>query len=250
METVRYTWITRGVRLVLHDELNLGGNPAAFNAAQLLFSCNTILEAADTLTLDDPNRGLTVKVPCTFAVGPGKSMTLDIPMVFNGFIAAGAMTKTGGGTLGIGGTVSGDSAYLTVSAGYVQPVTRTGSSAVKYTFANGSGLELALSPSDYDVAADGLYVSDASHMTIQGSSLPVVVKGAMSKGDKSVKLGIANVPSSMADSVGSALGEYLTFVNSASGNTRRCAIERETLDGDRVRFYAKVSIPGFVLIVR
>ena len=250
LETVRYTWRTRGVRLVLHDELNLGGNPAAFNAAQLLFSCNTILEAADTLTLDDPNRGLTVNGPCTFAVGPGKSMTLDIPMVFNGFIAAGAMTKTGGGTLGIGGTVSGDSAYLTVSAGYVQPVTRTGSSTVKYTFADGSGLELALSPSDSDVAADGLYVSDASHMTIQGSSLPVVVKGAMSKGDKSVKLGIANVPSSMADSVGSALGEYLTFVNSASGNTRQCAIERETLDGDRVRFYAKVSIPGFVLIVR
>ena len=250
MVTVSGNTINRGVRLILHDELNLGANPTAFNAEQLLFKSKTILMAADTFAIDDENRGLKATAPCTFEVGADKTLTLDIPMEFSGFSSSGAIAKTGAGTLGIGGTVSGDSASLTVSAGYVQPVTRTGSSAVKYTFAEGAGLELALSPSDSDVAADGLYVSDASYLTIQGSSLPVVVKGEMFRGDKPVKLGIVNVPSSMADSVGSALGESLTFVNSANGHVRQCVIAREALDGDRARFYAKVSVDGFILIVR
>ena len=250
VETCRYSTTARGIRLVLHDELNLGGNPADFNAEQLLFSCETVMEAADTLVLDDANRGLTVTAPCTFDVGSGKSLTLDIPMVFSGFSSVGPMAKTGAGTLGVGGTVSGDSAALTVSAGYVRPVTRTGSSAIKYTFANGSGLELALSPADSDVAADGLYVSDSSYLSIQGASLPVVVKGTIAVGGKSVKLGIVNVPSSMADSVASALGAQVVFTDTVTGRTRQYPIERKTLDGGRVRFYATIGKGPTILIVR
>ena len=250
METSRYRTVNQGIRLVLHDELNLGGNPAEFNAAQLRFACKTVLEAADTVVLDDANRGLTVTAPCTFNVGSGKSLTLDIPMVLDGFLAAGPMVKTGAGTLGIGGTVSGNSASLSVSAGYVRPVTRAGSSAVKYTFADGAGLELALSPSDADVAADGLYVIDSSHLTILGSSLPVAVKGAIADDGKSVKLGIVNVPSAMANSVGSALGEQLAFTDDATGRTRRHPILRETLDGGRVRFYADILRPATLMIFR
>ena len=250
VETSRYRTVNQGIRLVLHDELNLGGNPAEFNAAQLRFACKTVLEAADTFALDDPNRGLTVTAPCTFDVGSGKSLTLDIPMALSGFIAAGPMVKTGAGTLGIGGTVSGDSASLSVSEGYVRPVTRAGSSAVKYTFADGAGLELALLPSDADVAADGLYVIDSSHLTIQGSSLPVAVKGAIADDGKSVKLGIVNVPSAMANSVGSALGEQLAFTDDATGRIRRFPIQRETLDGGRVRFYADILRPATLMIFR
>ena len=249
VETSKYRTILQGIRLILHSELNLGGNPESFNAEQLRFSCKTTLEAADTLVLDDTNRGLTVTAPCTFDVGSGKSLTLGIPMVFNGFSGT-ANVKTGAGTLGIGGTVSGNSASLSVSEGYVQPVTRAGSSAVKYTFADGAGLELALSPSDADVAADGLYVIDSSHLTIQGASLPVVVKGAVAEEGKSVKLGIVNVPSAIADSVGSKLGAQVSFTDTATGLTHQYPIERKTLDGGRVRFYAAIGKDPTLMVFR
>ncbi len=250
LETSRYRTVVQGIRLVLHDELNLGGNPETFNAAHLRFACKTVLEAADTLTIDDSNRGLTVTAPCTFDVGEGKALTLDIPMVLNGFIAAGPMVKTGAGTLGIGGTVSGNSAFLTVSAGYVRPVKRAGSSAIKYTFADGAGLELALSPSDPDVAADGLYVNDSSYLTLSGPSLPATISGSLPAGGTSVKCAIVNVPSGMETTIASALGGTATFVDSETGKRRRFAIERETLSGDRVRFFTTVCEGPTVLYVR
>ncbi len=249
VETSRYRTINQGIRLILHDELNLGGNPAAFNAEQLRFSCKTTLEAADTLVLDDTNRGLTVTAPCTFDVGSGKSLTLDIPMVFNGFSGI-ANVKTGAGTLGVGGTVSGNSAVLTVSEGYVQPVTRAGSSAVKYTFADGTGLDLSLSPSDPDVAADGLYINDSSYLTLSGPSLPATIRGEIPANGASVKCGILNVPASMADSIATALGANAAFTDTATGRTRTFPIERETLSGDRVRFFATIVKGPTVMVFR
>lgn len=236
---------TRGIELVIGDELNLGGNPAVFNPGQLLFNCQTRLTANSSFSIDDSNRGLTVNAASSINVPADKVLVLDVPVSINA-----GLRKEGEGTLGIGGTVSGSADGLVVLSGWIRPVSKAGSCALKYTFADGSGLDLDLYPSDADIASDGLYIEDVSHFNMQGSSLPVVIEGTITKNDKSVKLGIMNVPAEMADEIGNALGSEVVFRNVSSGSTRRFGISRESLDGGRVRFFSKIFVPGFMLILR
>lgn len=245
----------RRLTVSIDDEANLGGNPAAFNAAQTFFNTRIDLVVTNNVVIDDENRGITFAKPVATAeirnpvdvinVGAGATLTLNVPMVVDA-----NLEKTGAGTLGIGGTITGSASNLTVSAGGVMPVTRQASSALRYTMAAGTGLALALEPADADVAADGLYVVDASHLALSGSSLPVTIHGEIPEKGVSVKCGIVNVPASMAEAIATALGANATFTDAATGRTRAFPIERETLSGDRVRFFAAVGKGPTVLIVR
>ena len=245
----------RSLRVSIRDESSFGGNPAAFDAAQTHFNGCVELVVTNDVAIDDANRGMTFsatpvtgEVPNpveTFNVAAGATLTLDVPMVVNMNLA-----KTGAGTLGIGGSIIGTASNLAVSAGSVMPVTRQASSALRYTMAAGTGLALALDATDADVAADGLYVEDATHLTLSGSSLPVTIRGAIPDGGVSVKCGIVNVPASMADAIATALGGNATFSNTDTGRTRAFPIERETLAGDRVRFFATIGKGPTTIIMR
>ena len=245
----------RRLTVSIDDEANLGGNPAAFNAAQTFFNTRIDLVVTNNVVIDDENRGITFAKPVATAeirnpvdvinVGAGATLTLNVPMVVDA-----NLEKTGAGTLAIGGAITGTASNLAVSAGSVMPVTRQASSAMRYTMAAGTGLALALDAADADVAADGLYVEDASHLTLSGSSLPVTIRGTIPEGGVSVKCGIINVPASMADAIATALGGSATFSNTDTGRTRAFPIERETLAGDRVRFFATIGKGPTVLYVR
>lgn len=243
VETELYGLATRGIALVLHDELNLGANPASFNPEQLLFNCNTTLRAADTFAIDDANRGFTINAPAIFDVDEGRTLALAVPMAVNA-----ALAKTGAGTLGVGGTVGGTSDSLSVSEGFVRPVSKAASSALKYSFADGAGLNLALRPSDSGVAADGLYVEDASRLTL-GGALPVRVEGAIA-GNEAVVVGLLNVPSSMADAVSAAIGGSVKFFDTERGVAKSYDVSSVSLDGGRVRFYTRIGRRGFVITIR
>jgi hypothetical protein len=238
----------RRVTMKIHDEANLGGNPPEFNAAQVWFRGPITIDAANDVVIDDANRGITFDVTAETSIKlnapAGATLTLNVPMVVNA-----NLEKTGAGTLGVGGSITGTASNLTVSAGNIMPVTRQASSALRYTMSAGAGIVLALDSEDGGVAADGLYVEDAAHLTIAGA-MPVTIKGALERSRGIVKVGIVNVPSDMADTVWAAIGGTATFENSATGRTRQFPIVRETLDGGRVRFYAEVFVPGFILIFR
>lgn len=238
----------RRVTMKIHDEANLGGNPPEFNAAQVWLRGPITIDAANDVVIDDANRGITFDVTAETSIKlnapAGATLTLNVPMVVNA-----NLEKTGAGTLGVGGSITGTASNLTVSAGNVMPVTRQASSALRYTMSAGAGIVLALDSEDGGVAADGLYVEDAAHLTIAGA-MPVTIKGALERSRGTVKVGIVNVPSDMADTVWAAIGGTATFENSATGRTRQFPIVRETLDGGRVRFYAEVFVPGFILILR
>ena len=229
----------------LTSEEQLGGNPATFNAGQLYANTKLTLKATDTFAIDDQNRGITLaNGAMTIDVAAGKTMTLDVPVVMNANIA-----KTGSGTLGIGGSYSGSARKFNVNAGRIMPVNRVGVENVVVALAKGTGLDLALYPASEDVKLDGYYVKDVSALTIADSALPVTVKGDFAADGESVKLGLLNVPSSMADAIATKIEGHVTFLRDGRKNERPLSVYRENLADDRVRFWTKIARQGLMIVV-
>src|SRR5690606_13403015 len=83
-----------GGTLRLNAEFNIGGNPAAFNPAQLTLNGGT-LSAYATFTVDDENRGITFgPTASSIQVEGTHTLTLATPIT-----GSGAITKTGPGSL-------------------------------------------------------------------------------------------------------------------------------------------------------
>lgn len=245
----------RAIAVSIADEKNLGGNPPVFNAKQVHFTATdnnqgtsnrSQIKATASFDIDDPNRGITVDVKgFAFNVGSGINLGVCVPMVLNQ-----AAIKLGEGTLGLGGAVSGSAKTLTVSAGSVMPRSKEGiTSFTTITFASGTGIDLALYPADEDVKADGLYVTSATAVKFSGTTIPVTVRGVIDAEKGTVKLGILNVPSSMADDVEAKLQGNVAFVKDGSTRRRPLPLVREDLEGDRVRFSTEVAPQGLILVV-
>jgi glucuronoarabinoxylan endo-1,4-beta-xylanase len=103
--------VNGGAVLRIAAQSNLGGPPAAFNAAQLSLANGTV-EPTANLTLDRANSGVTLGTGGgAFLVNTGLALTISNPVSGNG-----TLTKSGNGTLALAGnaTYSGNT---TVSAG-------------------------------------------------------------------------------------------------------------------------------------
>lgn len=230
----------------LTNELQFGGNPAVFNPGQLYANTKLTLKATDTFAIDDPNRGITLaNGVMTIDVATGKTMTLDVPVVMNANI-----TKTGLGTLGIGGSYSGSARKFNVNAGQVMPVSRVGVEGVVVALASGTGLDIALHPADGEVKLDGYYVKDANSLAIAGSTLPVTVRGDFTADDGVIRLGLLNVPSSMADAIATKINGRVSFVRDGRTSARPLPVYRETLADDRVRFWTEISHKGLFIVIK
>lgn len=245
----------RAIAVSIADEKNLGGNPPVFNAKQVHFTATdnnqgtsnrSQIKATASFDIDDPNRGITVNVKgFAFNVGSGINLGVCVPMVLNQ-----AAIKLGEGTLGLGGAVSGSAKTLTVSAGSVMPRSKDGiTSFTTITFNAGTGIDLALYPEDEDVKADGLYVTSATAVKFSGATIPVTVRGVIDAAKGTVKLGILNVPSAMADAVEPKLQDNVAFVKDGSTRRRPLKLIREDLEDDRVRFSTEVAPQGLILVV-
>jgi len=84
--------------LTISDEINLGGNPPAFRADQLTLLNTGILAVATSVTLDDPNRGITLAGTGGILDAAG-SATLSIACPVTGS----SLYKRGSGTLALSG---------------------------------------------------------------------------------------------------------------------------------------------------
>jgi autotransporter-associated beta strand protein len=116
--------------LVINSQARLGANPATFTPDQLTLNRGT-LQTTATLSLDDTHRGVLLDVSGgTFNVAAGTALTLATALsspATAANVVAGALTKSGGGTLilispgnGFKGTLFVDTASTTSSDGIVR----------------------------------------------------------------------------------------------------------------------------------
>ena len=91
--------IVTNTTLQIASQANLGGNPASFNAAQLLLDNGTLLATA-SFALNHPNSGVTITPNGgSFNVPSGVTLTVSNPIA-----GSGGLVKTGGGNLILAGT--------------------------------------------------------------------------------------------------------------------------------------------------
>ena len=88
--------------LTITNEINLGGNPPAFRADQLELGYTGILAVTESVTLDDPNRGITLADAGSMEIPDGETLAVACPITGDG-----VLFKNGDGTLAL----SGDNDY-------------------------------------------------------------------------------------------------------------------------------------------
>lgn len=110
------TVINAGI-LSINAENRLGGNPGAFNAAQLAFNGGT-LQTTASFIIDDANRGITVNAAGgTIETASGTTLTVARPIVSTAGVTG--LTKTGAGTMDLTVTNNFTGSTLTVNDGTV-----------------------------------------------------------------------------------------------------------------------------------
>ena len=103
--------VSGGATLQVASQINLGGNPAAFNPGQLTLA-NGVFQPTASFDLNRSNSGVTVGAGGgTFSINSGLALTIANPVV-----GSGALTKTGTGALILNGPDS-HAGGTTVSAG-------------------------------------------------------------------------------------------------------------------------------------
>lgn len=128
------TTTVTGGKIRLNNELNLGGNPAVFNAAHLLLDGGT-LAARASFAMDDTNRGMTLgSAGGTIEVESGFTLDLALPVT-----GPGAFAKTGPGVLVLTGTNDYDGP-TTVSAGTLRIDGNNGGAGGAVSVADGATL--------------------------------------------------------------------------------------------------------------
>jgi glucuronoarabinoxylan endo-1,4-beta-xylanase len=104
-------YVNGGTVLQVASQANLGGNPAAFNAAQLTLD-NAVFQPTASFTMSNANSGVTLgSGGGNFSVNSGLALTIANPIS-----GAGNLIKSGSGTLVLNGATTYTGA-TTVSAG-------------------------------------------------------------------------------------------------------------------------------------
>ncbi|HSI63177.1 MAG TPA: autotransporter-associated beta strand repeat-containing protein, partial [Candidatus Saccharimonadia bacterium] len=146
------TTTINGGKIRINNEGSLGGDAAAFNAAQLTLNGGTLGIFGNT-TIDDTNRGITLGTSGgTFDVETGFTLT-----VANVITGSGGLTKTGPGTLILSG-VNTYAGLTTLSAGIlnVQNTSALGTADAGTVVASGTTLQVQ---GNIDLGAEALTIS-------------------------------------------------------------------------------------------
>lgn len=153
------------------DERNLGGSSAAFNAATLVIQSNALLRARQTLTIDDPNRGITIGLgKGRIEVADSAVLTIREPVVYKS-----SLTKSGAGLLALGGTATANGNTLEISAGAFQPLSGDVIGNGCLLFDAGTALVLAVSPENATLAESGIVGANDTAIRLGGTDLPVAI---------------------------------------------------------------------------
>ena len=141
-----------------------------------------------------------------------------------------------------GATITGTQAPIAVDGG-ASVILQSGS-ALSLSIADGAHLLAKLNADGTSTASS---LADGTALTLGGASLPVTIRGSLQP-NSPMQCDIVEVPASLAETVGAAIGETATFVDESTGRSRSCPIQAKTLDGGRVRFCADIR-KGLMLIV-
>ena len=155
---------TRNIELLIADETNLGGNPAAFRANQLTIEAAAVLCATNTLTLDDPNRGITLGTGGgALRAYPGTAFTVAAPIA-----GTGSLTARGPGTVVLGGANSFTGRTIIDTNATVEARSPTAFGTNSVTFLSGASLRIP-----HDPAALPLGLRLGAPLTSEDDTLPV-----------------------------------------------------------------------------
>lgn len=234
--------------LFLGDFSDVIGGPAsslAYNA--LTMKNKTTLQPDETLTIDAQNRGILIRDNVTVNVTNGVVMTVNVPVTLNG-----ALTKSGGGKLVLGGQAwfenaakdgvtdvpTSDKNKLTLSAGIVEAACPAALKNVAVAVNGGSlGFDptkdygtLGCEPASIDVSKANLAIAITTKVEGTGYSIPVLTVDA---------------------ATAEALSGKISCYDPASASKRATLKTVPAADGSgRVTFVAEWSRKGLLMIFR
>ena len=157
----------------------------------------------------------------------------------------GSLEKSGNGTLGIASTTLGDAAALRIAAGGLKPLSANAFGGIPLTFADGAGFALDASPSDSDLASNGVNLT-ASSLVMEGR-LSIKFDTDAEIGTADMDLPIATVTQSQAGMfIGAALSPRIVSPNLS----RHGKISSVSAAGGNVVLMAEFRKQGIVISFR
>lgn len=158
--------------LTVTNACNLGGTPATFLPGALALAKLAVFRPENSLTLDDPMRGLWLENKAKIETVAGVTLTTRVPITWH----ANTVYKTGAGTWELGGIcqVSRSDVKLCVSEGTLRAGAAQPLGTTKLEFADGTRYEIDADAAALDERADYGFVVKGG-LTVAGESLPVAV---------------------------------------------------------------------------
>lgn len=139
--------------LEIDNATSLGGELPAFDPAAIAIANNGTIRPIRSLKLASETRGIQIAGPAVFDVPADVTFAVSSPIDYKA-----TLTKTGTGTLALGGTPAvGAEGHLVVAAGALKPISATALKELSVSFA--SGAELLVDPV---VTPEGVVVGELS----------------------------------------------------------------------------------------
>ena len=228
--------------LSVTNACNLGGTPAAFLPGALTLGKLAVFRPENSLTLDDPLRGLWLENDAKIETVAGVTLTTRVPITWH----SNTVYKTGAGTWELGGTCreSQSNVKLCVSEGALRAGASYPLGMAKLEFADGTRYEIDADAAGFDERSDYGFVVKGG-MTIAGVSLPVTVTASCSSAG--LEQALFTVPAAQAAEVA------IKLVPEARKNCTAEIVVGDpfALDGVSMSTISvKYTLRGAVLIIR
>ena len=234
------------VCLRVSDERNLGGNPTVLDATSLLLNQGAMFYPIGSVTIDDLNRGIRFNGnPLTVKTDMGQTTTILSPVSANNA----HVHVTGGGTLHIGNDsipVTGNGFTVYVDDGFVKGGTARTFEAVKFIFADGTGIaaDKVTDPGDSRFEYGMVITNEAAQFASSPLKVRIDYKDEPSSYDAPVP--VMSIPETLDRS----LDGNVEFVDNLEMGRWYLIRDNVTVDGKAfVRYSAKYE-KGFAVILR
>ncbi|MBQ3340599.1 MAG: hypothetical protein IJG84_01790 [Kiritimatiellae bacterium] len=186
-----------------------GSNPASFKDIGMTVQGKVVLHPIGVQTVDQPNRQIRFYSSGSMVrVDAGEMFELKSPIKFNNGGSAqyvASVTKIGGGTWAVGGSVTvdrnglADWPRLTVEEGFIRPDNPIAFRNVAVTIGENGGVAAKYRPGETsDVATYGMIVTNAARFAVSGDTLKVKVETNGQKARASEAIAFLTVPEETA----------------------------------------------------
>ena len=189
-----------------------GSNPASFKDSGMTVQGKVVLHPMGVQTVDQSNRQIKFYATGSMVrVDAGEMFELKSPVKFNNGSSAqyvANVTKIGGGTWAVGGSVTTDRnglsdwPRLTVEEGFIRADNPTAFRNIAVTVGEGAGVAAKYRPDEVsDVATYGMIVTNSSRFVVSGDTLKFKIFTEGQKVRASDKIAVLTVPSDAASAI-------------------------------------------------